>query len=147
MMTPDINVLVAAFRGDHPHHSVARDWLEGALETDTLIGRIEILPMVAAGFLRIVTNRRVFADPSPVSHSLAFVGAILASAQVDLGYCGDEWPRLRKMCIDLNLSGNDIPDAWIAATVRTGSGKLVTFDRDFTRLLDEHELLMLESPS
>jgi predicted nucleic acid-binding protein len=29
-MTPDVNVLVAASRADHPHHGVARAWLEGA---------------------------------------------------------------------------------------------------------------------
>ena len=30
-MTPDVNVLVAASRADHPHHGVARDWLEAAV--------------------------------------------------------------------------------------------------------------------
>lgn len=29
-MTPDVNVLLAASRSDHPHHGVARDWLEQA---------------------------------------------------------------------------------------------------------------------
>lgn len=29
-MTPDINVLVAAFRRDHQHHAVALQWLDGA---------------------------------------------------------------------------------------------------------------------
>jgi predicted nucleic acid-binding protein len=26
-VTPDVNVLVAAFRTDHPHHATARSWL------------------------------------------------------------------------------------------------------------------------
>ena len=30
-MTPDVNVLVAASRTDHPHHAAARQWLEEAL--------------------------------------------------------------------------------------------------------------------
>ena len=30
-MTPDVNVLVAAFRADHPHHTTARVWLEQAV--------------------------------------------------------------------------------------------------------------------
>ncbi len=30
-MTPDVNVLVAAPRSDHPHHELARAWLEQAL--------------------------------------------------------------------------------------------------------------------
>ena len=31
-MTPDVNVLVAAFHADHPHHAVARGWLDAALQ-------------------------------------------------------------------------------------------------------------------
>ena len=30
-MTPDVNVLMAASRSDHPHHLPARRWLEQAL--------------------------------------------------------------------------------------------------------------------
>ena len=30
-MTPDVNVLVAASRSDHPHHWVAHSWLQDAL--------------------------------------------------------------------------------------------------------------------
>ena len=31
-MTPDVNVLVAAFRPDHPHHNPARAWLNDAVQ-------------------------------------------------------------------------------------------------------------------
>ena len=31
-MTPDVNVLVAASRADHPHHAMARTWLEAAVQ-------------------------------------------------------------------------------------------------------------------
>ena len=30
VMKPDVDVLVAAARSDHPHHAVARAWLEHA---------------------------------------------------------------------------------------------------------------------
>jgi predicted nucleic acid-binding protein len=29
-MTPDVNVLIDAFRRDHQHHAVAVQWLDGA---------------------------------------------------------------------------------------------------------------------
>jgi predicted nucleic acid-binding protein len=29
-MTPDVNVLIAAFRRDHQHHAVAFQWFYGA---------------------------------------------------------------------------------------------------------------------
>ena len=70
-MTPDINVLVAASRSDHSHHAIARDWLEQALVECEAGGRLELLPVVVAGFLRLVTNRRVFPDPSPIKDAVA----------------------------------------------------------------------------
>jgi len=79
-MAPDINVLVAASRSDHPNHSVARERLEEAIEACEGGGSIEILPMVAAGFLRLVTNVRVFPDPSPIKEAVAFIDALLARA-------------------------------------------------------------------
>ena len=71
-MTPDINVLVAASRTDHPHHAMARDWLDAAIGACESGGSIELLPMVAAGFLRLVTNTRVFPDPSPTKQAIGF---------------------------------------------------------------------------
>jgi predicted nucleic acid-binding protein len=87
-MTPDINVLVAVSRSDHPNHSITREWLEEAIEA-----------------------------------------------------C--EAGALRRLCLDGALSGNAIPDAWIAAAVKVMNGRLVTLDRGFTRLLSKSELLLL----
>lgn len=142
-MTPDINVLVAASRSDHPHHSIARDWLEQALAACEAGGRLEVLPMVAAGFLRLVTNRRVFPNPSPIKDAVQFVDAILATPGVEMPDGGREWKTLRGICLEEELSGNDIPDAWIAATVKVLNSRLVTFDRGFRRLLSNNEVLFL----
>jgi uncharacterized protein len=142
-MTPDINVLVAASRADHPHHAIAREWLEEAVAACESGSSIEVLPMVAAGFLRLVTNARVFPDPSPTKEALAFLDALLAVPGVDMPESAREWPTLRRLCLDGKLSGNAIPDAWIAAAVKVLNGRLVTFDRGFTRLLGKGELLLL----
>jgi predicted nucleic acid-binding protein len=66
-MTPDVNVLIAAFRRDHQHHAVALQWLDGA-RVACAEGRasLALLPMVIIGFLRLVTNRRVFIEPDSV---------------------------------------------------------------------------------
>ena len=142
-MTPDINVLVAASRSDHPHHSVARDWLEEALAECEAGGRLEVLPMVAAGFLRLVTNRRVFPDPSPIKIAVEFLDALLATPGVEMPDGGREWQTLRRICLEGELAGNDIPDAWIAATVKVLNSRLVTFDRGFRRLLNNNEVRFL----
>jgi uncharacterized protein len=143
-MTPDINVLVAASRADHPHHTIARDWLEEAIEACESGSSIEVLPMVAAGFLRLVTNARVFPDPSPIKEALAFIDALLAVPGVEMPESSREWPTLRRLCLDGKLAGNAIPDAWIAAAVKIMNGCLVTFDRGFTRLLGKAELKLLQ---
>ena len=143
-MTPDINVLVAASRADHPHHTIAREWLEEAIEACESGSSIEVLPMVAAGFLRLVTNSRVFPDPSPIKEALAFLDSLLAVPGVEMPESAREWPTLRRLCLDGKLAGNAIPDAWIAAAVKIMNGRLVTFDRDFTKLLAKGELLLLQ---
>jgi predicted nucleic acid-binding protein len=51
---------------------------------------------------------------------------------------------LRRLCLDGKLTGNSIPDAWIAAAVKVMNGRLVTFDRGFTRLLGKGELTLLQ---
>ena len=83
-MTPDLNVLLAASRADHPHHGEARKWLEDSVATCEAGGSIEILPMVAAGFLRLVTKVKVFPDPSPIKDALAFIDALLAVPGVEM---------------------------------------------------------------
>ena len=66
-VTPDVNVLVAAFRADHPHHRSALDWLNQA-RAACEAGRapLRVLPMVLCGFLRLVTNPKVFAQPDSI---------------------------------------------------------------------------------
>lgn len=71
-MTPDVNVLVAASRSDHPHHPVANRWLEESLAACFLGQRLAVLPMVAAGFLRLVTFDRDFLPLLP-SRQLRFL--------------------------------------------------------------------------
>lgn len=82
-MTPDVNVLIAAFRRDHQHHAVAIRWLTGA-RVACADGResLALLPMVIAGFLRLVTNQRVFTEPDSIEDAVAFVDALLDSPGV-----------------------------------------------------------------
>lgn len=58
-------MLVAAFRADHAHHDEARAWLSQA-RNDCARGAetLALLPMVLTGFLRLVTNPRVFNAPT-----------------------------------------------------------------------------------
>jgi toxin-antitoxin system PIN domain toxin len=143
-VTPDVNVLVAAFRPEHSHHVAARAWLKAALEDCATGGSIELLPMVAAGFVRIVTNRKAFPRAESASAALAFIRRILGVPGATMLRLGPEWSVFEKLCVDRELSGPDIADGWIAAAVKANGLRLVTFDTDFADLLDPLECLLLQ---
>lgn len=139
-MTPDVNVLVAASRADHPHHAIALDWLTNAMTGET---PLRLLATVVASFLRLVTHPKVFAVPTPVAQAVGFIDSLLATPSVGMLAVQNEWPRLRALCLQQTLSGNILPDAWIAACVLQQQEVLATFDRDFIRLLPPQRLQLL----
>lgn len=143
-MTPDVNVLVAASRADHPHHAVARDWLKVALSAAEGGAAFTLMPMVVASFLRLVTSPKIFQLATPIEDAVAFVDALLASPGVQLASLGSEWSKLRQLCLDKQLAGNDVPDAWLSAAVAHMGEHLVSFDRDFRRLLARGHFTLLE---
>jgi toxin-antitoxin system PIN domain toxin len=141
-MTPDVNVLVAASRSDHPHHAPARRWLEAALRQAPAQALL-VMPMVSCSFLRLVTHARVFVAPTPVDRAVAFIDALLVAPGVRMPEVGTEWPALRSMCLAGTLHANDLPDAWLAAAVRHLGDHLVTFDAGFRKLLRRSEFTLL----
>lgn len=142
-MTPDVNVLVAASRADHPHHATARAWLEQAVGAAASGAAFTLIPMVLASFLRLVTSPKVFQQPTPIEDAMAFADALLSAPRVRLASLGPEWPRLRQLCLDKRLAGNDLPDAWLAAATTHLGEHLVSFDRDFRKLLGRGEFTWL----
>jgi toxin-antitoxin system PIN domain toxin len=143
-MTPDVNVLVAASRSDHPHHAVARAWLEQAVAAAAAGGALTVMPMVLASFLRLATSPKIFHNPTPVNDAAAFVDALLAAQGVQLATLGPEWPGLRRLCVEKQLTGNALPDAWLAAATLHLGEHLVSFDRDFRKLIGRSQFTLLE---
>lgn len=143
-MTPDVNVLVAASRSDHPHHGTARNWLEAALAAAGQGSPFTVMPMVLASMLQLVTSARIFVQPTPVADAIVFIDAILALPGVRLASLGPEWPAMRRLCLDKQLAGNDLPDAWLAAAVVQEAEHLVSFDRDFRKLLTRSQFTQLK---
>lgn len=142
-MTPDVNILIAASRRDHAHHAPALAWLKTALENSTASQPLAILPMVASGFLRLATHPKVFVEPTPIKAAQAFLRALLGTPGVTMPPLGEEWPLFEKLCTQHQLSGNAIPDAWIAAAAQFHHLQLVTFDKDFRRLMKPSMVMVL----
>ena len=142
-MTPDVNVLVAAFRKDHSHHTLARQWLANALSSGGAGLRVQLFLPVVASFLRLVTNPKVFANPDAIGEAVAFIDVLLEFPAAGLAPAGEEWPQFRQLCLGGKLQGNAIPDAWLAAAVSHFGEHLVTFDADFKKLLRRDQLTLL----
>lgn len=142
-MTPDVNVLVAASRSDHPQHTVARLWLEQALADAGQGALLKLQPLVIASFLRLVTHPRIFVHPTPMSEALRFIDALLASPGVEQPALGPEWPVFRALCADKALAANDVPDAWLAAAAIHQGEQVASFDAGLKRLLPRSQFIRL----
>ena len=101
------------------------------------------MPFVTASFLRLVTNARIFIQPTPIANTVSFLDALFAMPGVERPPVGAEWTILRTLCIDNGLCANAIPDAWLAATVIQMGEHLFTFDADFKKLLPRARLTVL----
>jgi uncharacterized protein len=144
-MLPDVNVLVAAHRADHPQHKTAADWLKVTLRGAN-DGQVLVLPMqVISGFLRLVTNAKIFLNPSTSLQAVDFVDWMLEDAQVRLLVQTSEWTNFRSLVLDKKLSANQVPDAHLAALSVSLSEPFVTFDKGFRQLLPRSLLVLLPS--
>ncbi len=139
-MTPDVNLLVAASRKDHPHHDIAARWLKAEVQAE----RVALLPMVATSFVRVVTNAKIFPAPTSSRIALQFINAILEATESELLPLSAEWVRFCDLVDQPELRANAVPDAWIAAAVMQLNEHLVTFDRDFRKLLPLSRLTVLK---
>lgn len=132
MILTDVNVLVYAFRKEADEHERYAEWLHGVVRgTEELA--LHDLPL--AGFVRIVTNPRILADPAPTTTALDFVDR-LVSARRSRWLPGGPlpWKRLRELASeDRALRGNLMPDAFLAALAIVNRCRLATADRGVAR--------------
>ncbi len=141
-MIPDVNILIAAYRRDHPHHKNAAPWLESA-QRHTAEGRATfiLLPSIIAGFLRIVTHTRIFPQPDTMGEAMKFIDALIATPGVEIR-AEFPWTLFRNKLLQTKPQLN-VTDIWIAATVEALSEHLVTLDHDFKNLLSHADVTFL----
>ncbi len=131
MRVVDVNLLVYAHRREVAEHAPSRRWLLDARQGDQQLGLADV---VLSGFLRVVTNGRVFRDPTPFDKAIRFIEALLAGPAVRRVAPGDRhWSLFLDLCRRGDAKGNLISDAWIAAMALELGATLVTTDRDFRR--------------
>jgi toxin-antitoxin system PIN domain toxin len=134
MLCVDVNVLVDAFRADAPAHAETRAWLDDARRGSEPLA---LLPEVASAFVRIVSNRRIWRLPSSAADALSFVTALRASPAVHWQHAGPrQWEIFDDLVRELGLTGDDVPDAYLAAAALEAGATFVTSDRGFARFRD-----------
>ena len=144
-MIPDVNLVVAAARPDHAHHALAKTWWFEAIRASTEQRPIWLLPVVVSGFLRIATHPKIFSVPSTIAAATVHIDSLLSLPNVAILDAQPRWSDVKRLCNDKSLKGNAIPDAWIAASVTQINGHLVTFDKDFKKLLPRSQVTVLKA--
>lgn len=132
MILPDVNVLVYAYRREAAGHDRYASWLAGVVAGPEGLALAEA---VLIGFLRIVTNPRIFADPAPAADATALIDVLRASPRSHRLEATDAtWQHFRSLTEgDPQVRGNLIPAAWLAALARSHGCRLATADRGFAR--------------
>lgn len=131
MLLADVNAFIYAHRTESPRAEAHRAWLQRALEGDEPFGVSEL---VLSSFVRIVTNHRVYREPTPPDVAIAFCEAVLtAPAAVAVRPGGKHWGIFTNLCRSVGARGNVVPDAYLAAMAVELGATWVTTDRGFAR--------------
>lgn len=131
MILADVNVLVYAHREDLPQHDRFSAWLSQEIES----GRSYALCDASlTGFIRVVTNGRIFDQPTPLAVAFAAVEDLRKQpGAIHLAPGVRHWGLFTDLCSAVGARGNDIPDAYLAALAIESGSELVTADRGFER--------------
>ncbi|MGH7092316.1 MAG: TA system VapC family ribonuclease toxin [Stellaceae bacterium] len=127
----DVNLLVYAHVELLPQHRQAADWLDGRLNGIARVG----LPWESLiGFLRIVTQPRIFPHPLDPAAAWAQIGEWLACAPVWIPHPTERHADVLGELIDaLRPRAALIHDAHLAALAIEHGLTLCSADRDFAR--------------
>lgn len=131
MRCVDVNVLLYAHRTDTPDHARYRAWLEQVRRGDEPLG---MTTLVLSGFLRVVTNPKVFREPSTLEVALEFAEALRTTPNaVPIGPGARHWGIFERLCRQADVAGNLVPDAYLAALAIEHGATWYSADRGFSR--------------
>lgn len=131
MLCLDVNVLIYAHRTAAEGHAEIKARLERRLDGSEPVA---VPDVVLSGFVRVVTNPRISSTPSSAVDAWDFVDTLLASrAGFVLTAGAAHFSNFRRLSAEIGATGNDVPDAFIAAYAVEQNATLVTNDRGFRR--------------
>jgi hypothetical protein len=131
VLLADVNIYLYARRTESPGHREYLAWLEERLSGPEPFGVSEL---VLSSFLRIVTNHRVYREPTPPAGALDFCTAVLeAPAAVRVRPGARHWSIFSDLCRAVGARANVVPDAYLAALAIEHGATWVTTDTGFGR--------------
>ena len=133
-MLVDANILLYAVDEDSPFHAAAHAWLEAALDGPRRIG----IPWASfTAFVRIATHPRASRDPLSPSEAWQFVDEWLDAPATWVPVPGrGHRELLGRLIRDLDLRGNLVSDAALAALCIEHGLQIVSADSDFARFTE-----------
>jgi toxin-antitoxin system PIN domain toxin len=127
----DVNVLLNAHRSGQEHHEVARALLESVVDAPEPFGLSEL---VSSSFVRIATDPRAFAVPTPLDVAFRFVERLRSRSNARIVRAGDRHrPLFEELCRRTQARGALIADAYHAALALEHGCEWISFDRDFAQ--------------
>jgi hypothetical protein len=133
VLLPDVNVLVYAHRAESPEHARYADWLR-ALATGP--EPFALSELGCSAFVRIVTNPRIWDDPTSTKDALEFIGRLRRRSHASVLTHGTQsWAIFERLCLATGARGKLVADAYHAALAIERGCELVTTDSDFARFV------------
>ena len=127
----DLNLLIYAVNEDTAHHNTAKSWIETQFNGTESIG---IPWIVILGFLRIMTNRKIFSTPLSEETAIELIDAWLQHPLITIPEPGaNHWSLVKELILETGTAGNLTSDIHLAAIAIEHGAKLYTLDADFSR--------------
>ena len=131
MILPDVNLLLYSVNQDSLDHAKTFTWWSELLKSGQPVG---IYTGVAFAFIRLSTNRRVFASPLDVSEAFAYLNNWLSFPKVHLIEAEvDDLSVVESLLSATGAGSNLVSDAQIAAAAIRLKGTVHSADADFSR--------------
>ena len=131
MQLPDVNILIYAHRVESPEHDRYADWLAKAAQGPEPFALSEL---GASGFVRIVTNPKLWHEPTTTEDALEFIHRLRSRSNARLLTHGPgSWDIFARLCLAARARGKLVADAYHAALAIEHGCELITADADFGR--------------
>jgi len=131
MQMPEVNVLIYAHRVESPEHPRYAAWLT---DLATATEPFALSDLVCSGFLRIVTNPKIWRPATTLVMAMDFISSLRGLRNCRTVVPGsDHWDIFTTLITSAQARGKLVADAYHAALAIEHGCELVTCDADFAR--------------